>query len=79
MAPLSESLRLPCSLTPRVPRNCFVPDADPEMAYLFRKQLQEADLVCWTKSDIPSDVPSIPGIEGRQLKREDRLMAWSNG
>lgn len=53
-------------------------DADPEMAYLFRKQLQEADLICWTKSDIPSDVPSIPGIGGRRLsaKTFDGVEQW---
>jgi G3E family GTPase len=28
------------------------PDADPDLAFLFEKQLQEADLVCMSKADL---------------------------
>jgi hypothetical protein len=34
-------------------------DADPNLSFLFRNQLQEADLVCFTKSDVSPDYPSI--------------------
>ncbi|MGO9339705.1 MAG: GTP-binding protein [Terracidiphilus sp.] len=37
-------------------------DADSDMAFLFQKQLQEADLVCLTKSDLYPDVDGIPGL-----------------
>lgn len=48
-------------------------DANPHMAFLFRKQLQEADLVCWTKSDLH---PAPP--EGRQLSARtgQGVAAW---
>jgi Ni2+-binding GTPase involved in maturation of urease and hydrogenase len=42
-------------------------DADANAAFLFRKQLQEADLVCMTKSDIYPDIAVIPDIETRYL------------
>ena len=36
-------------------------DADPHLSFLFRKQLEEADLVCFTKSDLyPGQPESIP-------------------
>jgi Ni2+-binding GTPase involved in maturation of urease and hydrogenase len=37
-------------------------DADSDMAFLFRKQLQEADLVCMSKADIFPDTGGIPGL-----------------
>ena len=48
-------------------------DANPHMAFLFRKQLQEADLVCWTKSDLH---PAPP--EGRQISARtgQGVAAW---
>jgi hypothetical protein len=36
-------------------------DADPSLAYLFRNQLEEADLVCVTKSDLHAEPPALPG------------------
>jgi len=33
------------------------PDCNPNFAYLFRQQLAEADLVCYTKSDLHNDAP----------------------
>ena len=40
---------------------------DPEMRFLFEKQLQEADLVCFTKSDLSPDYPSTAAEHVRQL------------
>jgi Ni2+-binding GTPase involved in maturation of urease and hydrogenase len=42
-------------------------DADSPLAFLFQKQLQEADLVCMTKADIYPDAESLPGTEARFL------------
>jgi hypothetical protein len=39
----------------------LAPGADPSLAYLFRNQLAEADLVCLTKSDLRLDPPELPG------------------
>ncbi len=35
-------------------------DADPNLRFLFQKQLEEADILCLTKSDLYSNCPSIP-------------------
>jgi hypothetical protein len=42
-------------------------DADSPLAFLFQKQLQEADLVCMTKADLYPDAASLPGVEARFL------------
>jgi hypothetical protein len=46
------------------------PDADPQLAYLFQNQINEADLVLYTKWDRPpglsSDLPSSP-LPARQI------------
>jgi Ni2+-binding GTPase involved in maturation of urease and hydrogenase len=42
-------------------------DADADMAFLFQKQLHEADLVCMTKADLYPDDAGIPGVETRRL------------
>lgn len=42
-------------------------DADPDLAFLFQKQLQEADLVCLSKADLYPDTAPIPGVEARRL------------
>ena len=34
--------------------------ADPHLAYLFRNQLAEADLVCFTRADSSGDFPALP-------------------
>jgi len=34
------------------------PDSNPHLAFLFRNQLDEADLVCYTKCDLYPDAPS---------------------
>lgn len=42
-------------------------DADPDLAFLFQKQLQEADLICLSKADLYPDAVHIPGVEARRL------------
>ncbi len=37
-------------------------DAGSDMAFLFQKQIQEADLVCATKADLYPDAEAIPGL-----------------
>lgn len=43
------------------------PDADPLLAYLFRQQVAEADLVVLSKSDLEPEGPPIAGIRGRRV------------
>ncbi len=40
-------------------------EADSDLAFLFQKQLQEADLVCMSKADLYPDAVGIAGIESR--------------
>jgi len=40
-------------------------DADSPLAFLFQKQLQEADLVCMTKADLYPDAAGVPRVETR--------------
>lgn len=56
------------------------PDADSEMRFLFDKQLQEADLVCFTKSDLYPDYPHVAARQVRQLsaKSGQGVAAWLN-
>lgn len=42
-------------------------DADSDLSFIFRKQLEEADLVCFTKSDLHSDCPAISAQHVRQI------------
>lgn len=48
-------------------RELLSPAADPELAFLFRNQLAEADLVCLAKADIDADTPELPGVRVRRL------------
>jgi len=43
------------------------PGMDPELAFLFYKQIEEADLVCFSKADRFSEFPSLPGGSARFL------------
>jgi hypothetical protein len=54
--------------------------ADPDMRFLFDKQLQEADLVCFTKSDLYPDYPEMGISHPRQLsaKSGQGVAAWLN-
>jgi hypothetical protein len=53
-------------------------DADPHLRFLFRNQLEEADLLCFTKSDINSEFPAIAGRSARQIsaKTGQGVAAW---
>ncbi len=43
------------------------PEADPLVAYLFRKQIAEADLVRFSKADLCQSFPALPGVNARPL------------
>lgn len=45
-------------------------DADSDLAFLFQKQIQEADLVCMSKADLYPGSVAIPGVESRWLSAE---------
>jgi hypothetical protein len=53
-------------------------DADADLAFLFEKQLQEADVVCMSKSDLYPDRSGIPGIQARYLSAAtgDGVAEW---
>lgn len=53
-------------------------DADPHLSFLFSKQVEEADLLCFTKSDIPIEVPAVPGRTVRQISARtgQGVAAW---
>ena len=53
-------------------------NADPHLAFLFRKQIEEADLVCFTKSDLDHPLPSLPVSAERQLSAHtgQGVAAW---
>ncbi|HTZ57766.1 MAG TPA: GTP-binding protein [Acidobacteriaceae bacterium] len=65
---------------PQRAQGMMEPDADPEMRFLFDKQLQEADLVCFTKSDLSPGYPAIFTKHLRQLsaKSGQGVAAWLN-
>ena len=54
------------------------PDADPNLAFLFRKQIEEADLICFSKSDLTNEVPEIGAHRTRQIsaKTGQGVAAW---
>jgi hypothetical protein len=53
-------------------------DADSDMAFLFRNQLKEADLVCMSKADLYPDLAGIPGIAARcvSAKSGEGVAEW---
>jgi hypothetical protein len=53
-------------------------DADQNLAYLFKKQLEEADLICATKSDISPVVPRLGARAVRQMSARtgQGVAAW---
>jgi hypothetical protein len=54
------------------------PNLDADLAFLFRKQIEEADLVCFSKSDRFTEFPSLPGCSPRFLSSQtgDGVAAW---
>jgi hypothetical protein len=55
-------------------------DADQNLSFLFQKQLEEADLICFTKSDISPEFPAISSRVVRQVsaKTGQGVAAWLN-
>jgi CobW/HypB/UreG, nucleotide-binding domain len=53
-------------------------DANPAIRFLFEKQIQEADLVCFTKSDLYPEVPQLEVPYFRQLSARSGqgVAAW---
>jgi len=53
-------------------------DREDNVAFLFRKQLQEADLICFTKSDIYPDRPELDVSGVRQISAHtgQGIAAW---
>ncbi len=54
-------------------------DADPELAFLFQKQLQEADLVCMSKADLYPDAAAIPGAAAGNFGQATRSLSAKTG
>jgi len=61
------------------------PHADPLAAYLFQKQITEADLVRFSKADLYTDFPRIPGVDARPISAQtglgvaewlDEVLSW---
>jgi CobW/HypB/UreG, nucleotide-binding domain len=42
-------------------------EADPNLSFLFRKQIEEADIVCFNKADLYPAYPRMPGRTIRQV------------
>jgi hypothetical protein len=63
---------------PRTAKELLRADADLNLAFLFAKQLDEADLICATKSDIYTEMPSLKSRAMRQLsaKTGQGVAAW---
>jgi G3E family GTPase len=53
-------------------------EADANIAFLFHKQLQEADLVCVTKSDLHATLPDLSVRHVRQISARtgQGVAAW---
>jgi len=63
---------------PGTARELSATEADPELSFLFRKQIEEADLVCFNKTDIYTDVPQITRTDTQSLSAAtgDGVQAW---
>lgn len=63
---------------PKRASTLMAPGADPDLAFLFRKQVEEADLVCFTKSDLYPDTPELRGTNTRQVSARtgQGVAAW---
>jgi len=52
------------------------PAANPHLAFLFRNQLAEADLVCYTKSDLYPDAPADRSARYVSARTGQGIAAW---
>jgi len=53
--------------------------AGSDVAYLFQKQIEEADIVCLSKSDLYDGIPELPGVSVRRhlsAKTGEGVAAW---
>jgi Ni2+-binding GTPase involved in maturation of urease and hydrogenase len=67
MFPVYQLAPFTILVDPARARQLLGPDAESDLAYLFRKQLEEADLVCFTKSDLYPVAPELPDTSSRQV------------
>jgi len=63
---------------PERARSLLAEDGDADLSFLFHNQLKEADLVCWTKSDLYPDCPNISARHVRQVSARtgQGVAAW---
>jgi hypothetical protein len=63
---------------PDIARRFLDPNTDPGLAFLFEKQLEEADIACFSKADRFSEFPSLPGCSPRFLSSQTGygVAAW---
>jgi CobW/HypB/UreG, nucleotide-binding domain len=56
----------------------LVDGADPDLAFLFQKQIEEADIICFSKSDLGHPLPAIDAPAARQIsaKTGQGVAAW---
>jgi len=61
-------------------RELLSPEADPDLAYLFHNQLDEADFVYYTRADLGLDLPGLPGGVAGSLSGTtgEGVGAWLN-
>jgi hypothetical protein len=52
--------------------------ANPDFKFLFEKQIEEADLICFTKSDLYTEIPKLAMASERKLSSHtgDGVSAW---
>jgi hypothetical protein len=63
---------------PRQAQALTAADADSDLSFLFTKQVEEADLVCFTKSDLHTSFPTLPAATVRYLSplTGEGVAAW---
>lgn len=63
---------------PERARELLADEGDVSMRFLFEKQIQEADLVCFTKSDVSSSYPEVNAVHVRQISARtgQGMAAW---
>jgi molybdopterin-guanine dinucleotide biosynthesis protein len=59
---------------PSQARAALAPDADPDVAFLFRNQVAEADLLCFSKCDRETAFPALPSPA--PVRRLSALSGW---
>lgn len=63
---------------PKRARELLADDGNISMRFLFEKQIQEADLVCCTKSDVSASCPELNALHVRQISARtgQGMLAW---